>query len=925
MGPRARAGMALFLLILVWAPGSPAQDTPRELRTQASAAMAVGAFADAVPPLEQLLEWYRQSKDPVVVSQMEAVTYSLGLCHLFLGQFDPCRKIFREYIERYPHQLRTPMAQLFISDTYRYENNFKEALKNYAVCLERYSYLPDMRADILACMARCHLAGEDWAQAVPLLLQITRAAYDPSLRNWAASMLAVAYLKDLKVEPVYDFVPLLLQPGSFASRSVALNITALQAADELFADERYRDALWVYRLIYPHDVLEMNARRQLARLDISMYRLRRMSMVNPRDLLRAKETVAELEAELEALGKIPNYDPELFFRMARSYFEIRRYREAGALFYGLYEEDLVPQREECLYLSFLAASNIRPPDTALARGEEYMKVFPGGEHYDTVSLTTGQIHAQRQDWPEVLRVLGTAISVSPKHENMVECLFLMGYASFMEERFDDTLRQLGRMNKDYPGNDREADGSYWMGMAEMFQQNYAESRAHFNRVVREFPDSMYFEDARFRIATCAFGLSEFDEAETLIAEFLRDFPESRLLGEAHLMLGDVLGNRGALPGAVLRYQEAMRHELDMSLYNHAAFRCGEILKELKDHEGVIAHFEEYIRRNKEGSNIPLAVYGIGGAYWDLGRPADTFRYFRQAIERFGRDRAELGIDLILEQYIGRTRETDAAVARRAWDDLRDLRAAAIRNSEYTLLMRLNRTLMYAPDITDAEKQSMLGFMLQRERLPLASAGVLEFLLDEALKAGNTELAMLVADTTIRDFPETDYALAARAWKAGEAARRKDYPEAIRHYTIIREVYATHEEAARALLALGRIYLETEKYEDADQAFKDLTGVKEWKSFWPAALFGRGEVARAQRRHDRAAAYFERIYVLYGGAREWVGRAYLARAEALRQLRETRKAIETLDEFLSREEWAETPEAADARALRAKLAGSGGAG
>ncbi|MBP7275653.1 MAG: hypothetical protein KBA51_05570, partial [Kiritimatiellae bacterium] len=329
---RWMAVAALGALLPAGAPEARAQDTPRELQTQASAAMAIGAFADAVPALEQLLEWYRESKSPVVVSQMESVTYSLGLCHLFLGQFDPCRKIFLEYIERYPHQLRTPMAQLFISDTYRYENNFKEALKNYAVCLERYQYLPDVRADILACMARCYLAGEDWAQAVPLLLQVTRTAYDPSLRNWAASMLAVAYLKDLNVEPVYDFVPLLLQPGSFASRSVALNITALQAADALFADERYRDALWVYRLIYPHDVLAMNARRQLDRLELSMYRLRRMSMANPRDLLRAQETVAELEAELEALEKIPNYDPELFFRMARSYFEIRRYRESGAVF-----------------------------------------------------------------------------------------------------------------------------------------------------------------------------------------------------------------------------------------------------------------------------------------------------------------------------------------------------------------------------------------------------------------------------------------------------------------------------------------------------------------------------------------------------------------------------------------------------------------
>ena len=917
-------GMAVAMAFLCAAPSAPAQETPRELRTKASSAMAAGAFEDAIPPLEQLLEWYKDSKDDVIMADMESLMYSLGMCHLFLGHFPECRTVLEAYLKKYPYVPRTPMAQLFISDSYRYEAKYPEALKNYETCLTRYAYLPDVRTDILACMARCHLATEDWAKAVPLLLQVVRSAYDPSLRNWAASMLTVSYLKDQKFESVYDLVPLLLQPDSFASRSVALNVTALQAADDLFADEKYRDALWIYRLVYPRDTLSMNASRQLERLQMSMHRLKRMSMVNPRDLLRAQETVSELEAEVEALEKIPNYDPELFFRMARSYFEIRRYRESGALFYGLYQEGLVQEKEECLYLSFLSASNIRPPDTAIARGGEYMRAYPKGAHYDGVSLAVGQIHANRQDWPKVMDTLGTAIAVSPKHESIVECLFLMGYASFMEEKFEDTVRLLGRMNTEFPGNERDADGSYWMGMAEMFRQNYEAGRAHFERVVNEFASSTYYEDARFRVATCAYGMSEFAESEQMLLDFLRDFPQSRLLGEANLMLGDVLGARGALPEAVARYQQAMNYEMDMSLYNHAAFRCGEMLKEIGDHNEVITHFVRYIERNKEGSNIPLAVYNIGEAYWDLKRPADTFRYFRQAIERYGRARGELGIDLILEQYVGRARNTTPELAKQAWADLRTMRGDAVRKNEFTLLLRLNRTLMYAPDASEPEKKSMRDFMLRPERLPQASAGVLEYMLDEARKAGLAELAAQVADTLIKDFPETDYALSARAWKADEAAQRKDYDEAIKHYNIIREVFATHDEAARALLALGHIYIEQQKYADADAAFKDLTGVKEWKALWPAALFGRGEVARGLRQYDKASAYFERIYVMYGGSRPWAGKAYVARAECLQRLRENKKALETLNEFLAREDWSETPEAAEARALKDKLAGSGGA-
>lgn len=913
--------IAVVLAVVAGVRPAPAQDTPRELRQRAAAAMGEGQFEEAIPPIEQLIAWFKDSRDATVVSEMESLYYSLGLCRLFIGHFPQSRAAFQAYLKAYPRTPRSGMAQVFIADAWRYESRFPESIKAYEEGLKRYGYPPHIRTDLLACIAKCHLAGEDWTKAVPLLIEVARGAYDPGLRNWAASMLTVSYLKELNVEPVYDLMPLLLQPGSFAARSVALNVSALQAGDELFADERYRHALWIYRLVHPHDTLAANARAQLETYQRAIRRLRRMSMAQPRELLRAQETVAELEAETEALAQVPNYDPELFFRIARSYFEIRRYREAAESFYRLYEEGLTENTEECLYLSFLAAGRIEPRDLALARGDEYMRAYPAGAFYDAVSLTVGQIHAQRQDWPRVLGVLGQALTVSPKHENIVECLFLMGYASFMEEQFDDAIRQLTRMNSEFPGNEREADGSYWLGMANLFDKRYAEAAPHFARVVEAFPDGVYAVDAEFRVATCAFGLREFEDCERRLLDFVRVHAGHALEAEAWLMLGDVSGADGRLPEAVERYRRAMDGELEMTLYNHAAFRAGEILAELKDHAGVIAHFTRYIERAKEGSNISLAVYWIGEAYWDMERPDDAFRYFRQAIDRFGRDRADLGIDLIIETYIGRTRNTDADTARRAWTELRAMQGAAVRADQMTLLLRLNRAALFDPAVSAEEQASMRGLMLRPESLPHASAGVLEYILDQARAGGRTELALQAADRLIADFAETDYALAARAFRAEEALAREAYDEALPHLEIIREVYAATEEAARALLSLGRIHLERKRFKEADESYRDVTGVREWRAYWPAALFGRGETARAQRRFDQAAAYFERIYVLYGNHRDWVAKAYLARAQCLQQLRKVSGALETLDEMLARAELEATPEWAEAVRLRDTLRSS----
>jgi tetratricopeptide (TPR) repeat protein len=217
--------------------------------------------------------------------------------------------------------------------------------------------------------------------------------------------------------------------------------------------------------------------------------------------------------------------------------------------------------------------------------------------------------------------------------------------------------------------------------------------------------------------------------------------------------------------------------------------------------------------------------------------------------------------------------------------------------------------LFAPDITAGHKQALMTDLMKPGNLTNASPGVLETMLDEARRTSNTAFAVQIAETTIRDFTETDYALSARMVLAQVAIDRKDYPTAIRHLTVIREVFATSAEAADALMLLGDLYIRQNKITEADECYKSVLGVREWRGpLWPAALYGRGECARLRRKYEEAAAYYERIYVMYSQYREWTAKAYLARAGALSSCRQYQKAIETLTEMVGQEDLKSTPEA-----------------
>ncbi len=932
-GQRTIVFLALLVAWAAVAPQSRAQDTVADVRKMAAQALAQGAYVDAIGYLTQLVEWFKDSRTPSIIQEMEGVYFNLGLCYLLVGQFGEARNVFEEYLKRYRRGFRAAEVAAFLGDSHRYEKKWAEALAIYRKALKEYrnEYLQnqDLWVDVLVSMVRCLLAEEKWKETEPLLVQIFRFAPDFHRRNWAAALLTIYYLNERKLENVYRLVPLLLEPGSFASRSVALNMAALQAGDDLFADEQYRDALWVYRLVYPHDLLQLNAERQIEILQKQVEMLQR-TPGRIRTLLRTQESVAEAEAELEALKKIPNYDPELFFRIARAYMEIRRYRESSEFFYDLYKEGPRDRAEECLYLSFHSATKFQPTTKAFARGHEYMERFPGGKWYDPVSLTLGQMYANIKDWPKVIEVLTTALEVSPQHESIVEVLFLLGYASFMEEKFEDAVRYLVRMNTDYVGNEREADGHYWTGMALLFDKKYEEGMPYFDRVVRNFPDSMFVEDAMFRAASCAFGASLFEESQTRLFAFVRRYPESKLLAEAFLMLADIAGVFGQVREAVRFYEQAIERgeDLNIELYNYAYFRAADMMKELAGSEegpertrwleAIIAHFRRYIEKNREDSNLPMAIYWVGSSYWDLGDQERALAYYRRAIEEYGRDRRAMGIDLIFEDWVGRAKAAEREVARSAWADMRALLSNALQKGERTLALRIMRMLMFDPSATDVEKEAFRRAIVRADSIPHGSVGVLEMIQIEADRAGDKALAAAAAEEIIREFTETDYALSARMLLARYAVEANDAPTAILHLDIVREVYATSPEAAEALLMLGRLYLNRRELEKAEKAFKDVLGPNEWRSHRPEALFRLGEVAIAQRKFESAAVYFERIYVMYSGHRQWAAKAYVERAKCLSRMYEHRKAMETLQELINSPDYAGMPEVEEAKDLLERL-------
>lgn len=927
-----RAGWTVLAVILATTT-LQGQETVARIREAGALAFAKGDFAEALPHFEELIRIQGGSQVSQVVASLERVYYHAALCLFLTGDFAGAETAFIRYNKKYPRGNFIHESHVYIADVQRFSGRLDQAIRSYEAALRRFTYMPDLRTDIHMAIARCHLAGNNWDRAVEPLRQAFESAPDIEGRNRCATLLATAYLKTLDMEAIYPMVPYLLTRASLAARSIAFNLAAIEAGDVLFGEERYREALWIHRLVYPYGEIQERTERYLDDLNRRLEYGRRYE-TQPRRLMRLQEWVAETDAELKMLQEqVENYDEPLLYRIARGYMEARRYREGCEVFLQLHETGSAEVADEALYLAFACAANVAPLDRAFDIGRRYMDTYPAGAWYDILTLMVAQLHAAGKNWPAVIQHLREVLQVRPEHQSAAECLYLLGYAHFMEEQFAPARERLKELQTRFPEGDLVDDAIYWSAMAAMFDGDFEPAEKDFTRLLEQARDSAYATDASYRRAVCNYALGDYAVSDERLAAFATRNPGHDLIGEVLVTRGDIAGALGRIDAAVGFYQEAMgvvTNQLNIEQFNHCAFQAGQILYDHQRYGDVRAHFARYLDMGREGSNPPLAIYWIGRSMWQMGERAGAARFYREASLKYGRDRQSVGVDMILDELVAAAGRSTPDVARVVWEDIAlTIRAARDRADRVTML-RFQRLLLYHPDLQPGARETLLDQIVAGTNIPYASPAVLETMLSTAQARKQNALVESVARAIIVDFGETDYALdarmvlarralgQAREMDSGAVARDGLYAEAEEHLTFIRNVHATSGEAAEALLMLGEIHLQYNRVKQAEQCYIDVLGVRGWRNLWPRALLGRGACAEAGRDWLRATAFYERIYVLYAGQRELVAQAYLKRAECLHRGFEDVKAVETLKAMLAQEDLGSYPEYVQARQLLSRL-------
>ncbi|MDX2081979.1 MAG: tetratricopeptide repeat protein [Terrimicrobiaceae bacterium] len=842
----------------------------------AMALVQLKKFDEAIPAIETALA----VDPPLQKREIEELTFWLGVSNLEEENFEEARAALGKFIgmfpagaerqpflvQQSPDAIRIPEARLLIGTSWLLEDKFREAA-NYFAGLPAGS------------------VPEDRGRTVVLRLYALLQAGD----NEAATKL---------VEQEFP------RMGDFA-QMVSFQTLVLELGNRWLEQGEYRKAMACLQRVWTADRL---LRHQESRLEDLQSRLE-AAEANPRGDPYTKmvlgQLVRKVERELENFRKITSFDAALRLRLATAYQALGRYREAALIMEDMLAkmppDKLVEQASVNLAQAWYEIERWPNVNGAAAA---FVEKFPQSASIPLVLYLSGLAAQQDTRFDLSVAEFDRILKEHPESDFAPRALFMRGFTQLLAENNPDAIRSFEDVLKKYPDHELTESAGYWRGMGYSLDKQFERAREVLAEYQKKYPDGSFSGAAAFRRAYCAQQMEDFTTSIRELRAYLREFPGHENAAEARILLGDALMNEGEMEEGIAAFKGIPRDQT--RFYEEGVFKTGKALKLMEEHGRLLELMTTFEKENPRSPRVAEAVFQIGWVHRQAGEPEKARDVYWAAIEELGDDPSIRSVEDLFPglQRLYRGEDAEVYLTR-----LRDMEESARASGKTTLLMRT----LWAQAAAMRKSNPAAANALLTEAASLANVQTANPLL-------LADIATALAESGKRDdaarlwrdlvkwnprAPQKDRALAALGFMELEAGNDKAALDFFQRFQ--RETPASRE-TGRVQLARAALLERRGRDAEARQALEDLLASEYSTGEQKAeALYRIGDSHLRAGKPTLAIPYFQRIYVMHGRWKNWVGRAYLASGQAFEKIDDTGSARRTYQEFTEREDFADLPE------------------
>ena len=798
--------------------------------------------------------------------------YAQGSLHLEKENFDESSEVFESLRERYPNHAVTRQIGTALGEMYFRQERYEDAIR---ALRSELSYLEDealLKAVLL--IAESHNYLKNFDQAATFYRRYINLADDEMEERPAHYGLGWVYHK----QNVYHWASESFGKATMGDDELARKARYYQAVNyklsgrydraleafEKFGDQ-YQDGFWVEHAYYEWALTAF----ELGRYDLSIEVLQELvrgdhdldepgrfySMLGEAYFANNEFTRAVRAFEVAEQTTEVDSDMKRQARFQRAWvlYENHAYGEAARAFEEVYRDQPSGKlAAEALFWSADSYYNLARWQQAISRFERFLEGYPNHRFAGAASYSLGWAYFNMRNFMQAVRYFEAF-----KRDHEPPPMALFPYEVDTRLRIGDSYYALGRyddaiQNYDHvAGSDQGGDYAlFQMGNSYFRNDQSFEAVRTFRRLPRVFSESRLREQAKYNIGYIFFLNGNYDQAIEEFHELINSYPNTQWAARAQYQIGDAFYNAGRYEEAVEAYRTVLdeypQSDLVVDAVNGIQFAQLAGGKE----DTSLDILENFLNQHPQTGTADQLRYRQAENLLQAGD-------YREAINSF-------------RHYIRVT--TSESMIPEAWYNIGE---AYEQLREHSEAVEAYRKIVEEYPESDRVDPSLLHIgRIESEQGRYADAiKALETLVD---RQGRMQVEALA---TLGDAYHAE-------GRTGRA--ESSYNRALEH----------REDHQQSLIGKGRVALERGQYMDANQLFARVAEMST-ANRGAEAQYYLGKVEQARNNHEQAIDEFARVNALYEAYDQWVAKAMLATAESYREMGQSGRANQTLQDVVER--------------------------
>lgn len=336
-------------------------------------------------------------------------------------------------------------------------------------------------------------------------------------------------------------------------------------------------------------------------------------------------------------------------RLADSYFGIKNFDRASAIYRDLFSRDRAALNDQTYYQYCQSLFKAGKSSEAIQEFANLQRRFPSSQYADASQYVIGWIYFQQNNFREAINNYNQLITKYPRSQLRPIVYYSMGDSYFNLGQYDSSIVFYNKVLEEFPNTTYILDAVNGIQYAYLAKDQIDNAVNFIDRFINSNPNSRYSDQLFFKKGDIYYSMDDYSKAAEAYRDFVTKYPSSPLVSNAYYWIGKSSANLKRTNEAIDNFNIVLERTKKSDISISAALDLAAIYIEQKQFSTAIKVLNSIIESMPTSNSIPELLFIRASAEYKENKLADAINSYDQIITYYdgsifaSKSKVELGI------------------------------------------------------------------------------------------------------------------------------------------------------------------------------------------------------------------------------------------------------------------------------------------